>query len=730
MRQVFLEKGAITLKEICQPALEKDSVLVSVHYSFISSGTESATINNAQQNVLFTNIPQKIAKVLESIATNGIEGTKALIRGRLASSVQSLGYSISGRVIAVGSNVKKIRTGDYVACAGAGYANHADVVCVPENLTVVIPDPALLREASLTTIGAIALQGVRRAQLQLNETVAVIGLGLIGQITVQLLKQSGCKVVGIDILNDRLELALKMGADFVFNAGLKQVNKEIEFLTEHYGVDCTIITAASKSDAIVQQAMEITRKKGKVVVVGDVGLALQRAPFYQKEIDLLISCSYGPGRYDSSYEQNGNDYPFPYVRWTENRNMQAFVDLLHRKQLDVQSLISDCVPVDKVQEGYDLLQTKNCLGVVLSYLPKDDAQFVPKSTVNNTQVTQDITTDSGITFIPATKTTLRVGVVGAGGFAKIKLMPIIARMKNVSINAIVDADMSNSINVSRLYGVAKALNDDKDLFIDDLVDTVIIASPHKYHCDQALNALRHGKAVFMEKPMVTDFEQFSRLSSFLKKNPNVPFCVDYNRSFAPFVLKIKETIASRKSPLIVHYRMNAGFIPKEHWVQTEVGAGRIVGEACHIFDLFCALTGSHPVAVSVESLKPSSDDLFPTDNFSAQISFYDGSVCTLLYTSLGHADLGKERMELFYDSKCIVMDDFKVLQGYGLPASFNQKVNTGDKGHEYVLKTFLTNLQIPNAKPLISLERLNTVAELTLIIDQLACQGGGARELA
>jgi predicted dehydrogenase/threonine dehydrogenase-like Zn-dependent dehydrogenase len=724
MRQLFLEKNTVAIKYVCEPLLDDDLVLVSVHYSFISSGTESATLSNASKNVFLTNIPQKITKVLESIAMNGIEGTKALIKGRLSGTVQALGYSCSGQVIAVGKKVKNFRAGDFVACAGAGYASHADYVCVPENLVVKVSDATYLKQASITTIGAIALQGIRRAQLQLGETVCVQGLGLLGQITVQLAKRAGCKVIGIDVVDERLVQAQKLGADAVFNATSPTLIKDCAFFTKHYGVDCTLITAASKSDSLVQQAMEITRKKGKVVLVGDVGLGLERAPFYQKEIDFLISCSYGPGRYDSSYEQQGHDYPFAYVRWTENRNMQSFLELIEKNQIDINSLVSQALPVEQAADAYEQLKNRQGLGIILAYVPKDDLVIVAAQ-----EDVQKKSEQKNLAFKPATAAQLRVGFVGAGGFAKVKLMPIVAKIKNAKIHAIVDSDVSNSINVSRLYGCATSLVNDTELFDKDLVDVVVIASPHKYHCDQILTALTHGKAVFVEKPMVTDFAQLEKLNNFLTLNPSMPLCVDYNRSFAPFMRKIKAAITQRNSPLMVHYRMNAGYIPKEHWVQTDVGAGRIIGEACHIFDLFCFLTDAKPVSVSVESLNPNSENILSSDNISAQISFSDGSVCTLLYTSLGHAGLGKERMELYFDSKAIVMDDYLTLQGHGLPASFNEKVTTADKGHEYLLNQFFGSLKDSSMLMPITRERLATVAELTLIIDQLACKGGGVQEL-
>lgn len=719
MRQVFLDKGAIVVKDVCRPLLDDHSVLVSVYYSYISSGTEIATIANAGQHVLF-NVPKKIKKVLSSISSHGIDGTSALIKSKLKGELQAIGYSCSGCIIAVGKKVRSLREGDYVACAGAGVANHADIVCVPENLVVRVSKKEHLKEASLTTIGAIALQGIRRATLQLGEHVCVLGLGLLGQLTVQLAKQAGCIVTGVDLLEERLELAEECGADMVYNAADKAAQKDIIFATDQHGVDATIITAASRSDSIIQQAMEITRKKGRVVLVGDVGLNLERNPLYSKEIDFFISCSYGPGRYDASYEQQGLDYPYAYIRWTENRNMQAFVHLIEKKILNLKKLISCEVSLDKIEKAYDVIKNKKGLGAVIAYDGISGEKDIPLYG-NNAQC--------GITFIPAVKDKMSVGVIGAGGFAKIKLLPIISKVRNVKIKAVVDADVTRSMSTARLYGAARSFVSDQDLFKEDLVDAVIIASPHIFHCEQTLMALRNGKAVFVEKPMVTDFDQLHQMQDFFVQYPQAPLCVDYNRSFAPFIKKIKRVIKKRSTPLMVHYRMNAGFIPKDHWVQTEVGAGRIIGEACHIFDLFCFLTESNPLSVSVESLHSAQDSLFPTDNFSAQIHFEDGSTCSLLYTSLGHAQLGKERMELFFDSKSIVMDDYLSLTGYGLSSSFNETVKTADKGHEALLNSFFKGLRQKTVALPISIDRLKTVAELTLIVDQLACEGGGNKEL-
>lgn len=714
MRQLFLEKGAVVVKEVSQPYLDDHSVLVVVHYSFVGSETDISTIVNAKKNAVFGNVPEKIKKVLQSLAANSLAQAANLVK---SNDVQTLGHACSGVVIAVGKKVKKLRTGDFVACAGLGFANHADIICVPEYLSVKVTKQEHLKVASLTALGARSLQGIRRAQLQLGELVCVIGLGLLGQITVQLAKLAGCRVVAIDLLQDRVDLALKFGADAAYNATTCDVAKELAFFTEHYGVDTTFITATSKETVLVQQAMQITRKKGRVVIVGDIGLSMEWEPFNQKEIDLLSSCSYGPGSYDREYEYKGTDYPYSYVRWTENRNMQAFIDFVTQGSINLNQVLTVEVGINEITKAYEKLKGTKSLGVIIRYTDEQ----LPKVTKAPEK--------KQIRFMPAKKDTLRVGVVGAGCFAQATLLPLIARFKQVSMSAIVDADVSKAINVSRSFGVARALAHDEELFTDDLVDAVVIASPHTYHCEQALRAMRNGKAVFVEKPMVTDNDQLARLHSYLKEHPNVPFCIDYNRSFAPFIQKIKKELNSRNSPLIAHYRVNAGFIPKEHWVHSDVGAGRIIGDACQIIDLFYYLTDSKPVAVSVEALHTEHPNLFPTDNFSAQIAFADGSICSLLYTALGHPEFGKERMELFFDSKSILMDNYECLAGFGLPKGFDEVVSFPDKGHGALLKTFFDRSAKDPFIPPIPFERLYEVARLTLIIDQLACTGGGTKEL-
>lgn len=724
MRQVFLKKSSILVKEVCQPLMDDTTVLVAVHYSCITAGTEVATIAAAQHATVLSNLPEKMKKVLMSVADHGIGGTAALIKSKVQGELQTVGYASSGQVIAVGKKVTQLRVGDFVACAGAGFAHHADIVVVPEYLTAKVSKQDFLKSASLTTLGALALQGIRRANVQLGEYVCIFGLGLVGQISVQLARRAGCKVIAIDVVPERLELAKKMGADFVYHAQEDNIRLALDFLTHHHGVDVALVTAATAGNEWMQQALQVVRKKGKVVVVGDAGSTLGFTAPTNKELDISMAYSYSPERHEHESEHARSNYP--YVRWNEQRNMQTFLDFVEQGQVDVAPLISHQYPLEQAAQAYEVAATKQGLGVVLSY--EQEKNTIPADTHSHATA-QEHSAPPAALFKAARKDQVRLGVIGASGFAKIKLIPLVAALKHVQINAVADADIANSMNVSKLYGAAKACVADKELLESGLVDAVIIASPYTSHCDQTIAALSRGKAVLVEKPMVTDFEQLDRMRTFLHANPDVPLCVDYNRSFSPFMQKIKATIKDRTSPLIAHYRMNVGFVPKNHWAQTETSSGRIIGDACHIFDLFCFLTDARPIAVSVESLHAHRDDLFPTDNFSAQISFDDGSVCSLLYTALGHDGLGTERMELFFDSKAIVMDDYARLTGYGLPQSFNETMHVSDKGQSALLDAFFTTLMQPNAQPPIDRLRLDRVAEITLVVDKLACQGGGSQEL-
>jgi predicted dehydrogenase/threonine dehydrogenase-like Zn-dependent dehydrogenase len=720
MKQLFLTKGRVNALSVPKPQINKDRILVKVHYSFISTGTECATLSESKKSVLqksLHNTKEKINKVVGAIKENGLTATLALIKSSLNKTIE-LGYSCSGEVIAVGRGIKNFAIGDLVACAGAGIAHHAEYVLVPKHLAVKISNKKYLKQVSLTTIGAIAMQGIRRADLSLGEKVCVIGLGLIGQITAQLAKLSGCTVFGIDIDDSKLFLAQKLGCDRVFNPSAENIENDILFETEHYGVDKTIITAASESGKIIERAMNITCRKGKVVLVGDVKIDFPRSPFYEKEIDFLISCSYGPGRYDQGYEQHGLDYPFHYVRWTENRNMKLFAQLVQSEKINVTPLISGEYHVDQAKSAYESLLQKKSLGIMLKYNGREKKDIILES-VDTKTATAKSSQESSFSKIKLPETEAKkvnIALIGAGGFAKTKLLPIISKIKNINIDSIIDTNMANAISVSKLYNAKFHENDYKTVTTNPEIGAVVISTPHRLHTTQALACMSAGKAVFVEKPAAVTQAELEKLKTFFQENKNALYCVDFNRSFAPFIIKIKEVIQNRSTPLVVLYRMNSQFLDKDHWIQSEQHGGRVIGEACHIFELFNFLTESKPKSISVGSINTAREDLLKNDNFSVQISFYDGSICTLLYTALGSEIMGKERMELFFDGKSIVMDDYRKLEVFGLPKSLNKKTRYQDKGHESLLKEFMSAAQLNGPSP-IPFERIEMATQMSFDVN-------------
>ena len=722
MQQVFLEKGKAVIHSVMEPLLDPYSIVIHVQHSFISTGTEHATLKNSDTPLYkkaLKNIAQSIKKVRNSLEEHGVQGTLSLIKN-ISGQSYPIGYSCAGQVVAIGKSVRHIKIGDFVAAGGSGYAHHAEIVVVPENLVVVVKDFAQLKESSITTIGAIALQGIRRANLLLGEKVAVVGLGLLGQLTVQLAKLSGLHVVGLDVDEERCQLARDIGCDVVLNVYDENILTTTTFATEHYGFDATIITAASTDSNIIQNAIEMTRKKGKIVLVGDVKISMDREPFYQKELDFLISCSYGPGRYDKKYEQESIDYPYAYVRWTEQRNMQLIADLICEKKLNIRPLISSEYNIEKIEEAYDDLQNKKPLGIILSY-----GLEVERSTYEK-DIIPAVSQEKRLYKYP--EHLLTFAVVGVGGFTKTKLLPLLQSLSSVKIGSIVDMNITAAINIARQLGNIQYHNNYESICNDESINAALIATPHGVHAEQTVALLKAGKAVFAEKPAVVTRAQLQSLRQILSSK-SIIYSVDFNRSFAPFIQKIHRATEKRSMPLVMSYRMNAGYIPQDHWIQSTAHGGRIIGEMCHIIDLFLYLSGSRPVTINVTTLG-SRMDLNHSDNISIQFLFEDGSTAQLLYVATGNTLLAKERLEVFFEGKSIVMDDYSTLQGYGLHDSFNEKNCSVDKGHEALLKEFVLHALNPHVPPPIPHDRILTVSLLALLINELAQQGGGSLRLA
>jgi predicted dehydrogenase/threonine dehydrogenase-like Zn-dependent dehydrogenase len=698
MKQVLVRKGNIFLERVPSPLLEPGHILVEVAYSLISTGTELSSVQNSGQSLAKKALqqPEKVKKLWDFLREQGIEKTFAKVQGKMEEAAPT-GYSCSGIAIQVGEGVTDIHPGDRVACAGAGIANHAEVVLVPRNLVTVVPDGCTLKDAASMTLGAIAMQGVRRADPCLGEKVAVIGLGLLGQITVQLLKAAGCHVIGFDMDTRRVSISRQLGADHAFVSSTVDAPVEVRHLTDGHGVDATIITAASQGNEIVQQAMEITRKKGRVVVVGAVGLGLSRSPFYEKEIDFLISCSYGPGRYDEKYEKKGLDYPYAYARWTENRNMQEYLRLVGEGKVRLDAVLEREYDLSQVVQAYQELQAghEKPLGVLLRYPPVDKKEQLHKL---ETKV---------LLHSRQTSDKVRIAVVGAGGFAKGVHLPNLRKLSDLyCIHAIVSHTGSNAKATAQQFGAKYASTSYQDVLDDRDVDAVLICTRHNLHAQQAIQAARAGKAVLLEKPMALNTTELNQLTEVIKET-GISFMVGYNRRFSPSVQRAKEIISNRKNPVMISYRMNAGYLPPEHWTQTSEGGGRIIGEACHIFDLFQYLIGAPAIETSVTALTPRTEHILSEDNKSIAISYKDGSVANLIYTAMGSPDFGKEYMELYVDGKVLVLDDYRSLRVYGATEN-GWNGPRQDKGHLEELRSFVMSLREQGNPPIALMDLVET----------------------
>ncbi len=670
MKQVMVVQGQAVVEEVPAPQVEPGTVLVRVENSCISVGTEMSGLTTSSMPLWKRALrqPQNLKKVIDMAKSNGIARTYSFVQGRVGSG-NATGYSAAGTVIAVGAGIDDVEVGDRMACAGAQCAHHAEFIRVPRNLAVPIPDNLDMPAASTVTLGAIALQGVRRASPTLGECFVVVGLGVLGQITVQLLKANGCRVIGSDLDKERIAKAISMGCDAGLHPDDGPAADQVARLTDGLGADGVIITAAGTSNEIVAQAFRITRKKGRVVLVGDVGLSLSRADFFEKEIDFFISSSYGPGRYDRRYEEKGLDYPVAFVRWTENRNMGEYLHLLSTKQVKIEPLVAQVFPVDQATEAYRSLQQQTRpLMVLLSYA--HDGNVGPTYVVPNPK------------GAPSSSGRIRLALVGAGGFAKGMHLPNIQALGDkFHLRAVMSRTGHNAVGVAKQFGAAYSTTDYQAVLADPEVDAVIIATRHSLHAEMTLEALKAGKHVLVEKPLALTLQELERIEHYFVEaggKSRQILLTGFNRRFSVYAKRIHEIIKTRTAPMVMVYKMNAGYIPMNHWVHTEEGGGRNLGEACHIYDLFTFLTGSNVVDVRAAAVKSTNAYYSATDNFTASMTFEDGSIATLIYTAMGSKDYPKERLEVFVDGSVIELDDYKELRitgakHKGLTTTLNEK---------------------------------------------------------
>ncbi len=658
MLQAVVKKGKVLAEQVPTPKVSEGSVLIKVVNSCISAGTEMSNVSETGKSLIKRALeqPTEVKNALNFARENGIMKMVARIKGTLEGG-KPTGYSISGVIIGLGQGVKEYSVGDHVTAAGAGIANHAEYVDVPVNLVMKMPLQMDFKAASTVTLGGIAMQGVRRADMRLGEIAVIQGAGILGLLAQQMLQNSGVRVVVIDLDRHRLEMAAKMGAELALHPADDDIVTRVRHLSDGNGADAVLFTAATSSSEPLSQAFQMCKKKGRVVLVGVSGMEIKRGDIYQKELDFLISTSYGPGRYDANYEQKGMDYPYAYVRWTENRNMTEYLRLVHTGKIDISHLIDAVYPIEKVEEAFTALKEggeKKPIITILDYGYDESARAVQspsKVVLKHTKRENDI---------------INVAMVGVGSFATGMHLPNLQKLSSkYKIKAIVNRTGQKGKAVSIQYGADYATTDIEDVLKDEDIDLVMITTRHDSHGDLVMKCLNAGKNVFVEKPLCTTREELNAISDFYANNDSGPLLmVGFNRRFSKYAQEIQKHTKKRSGPLMIHYRMNAGYIPMNVWVH-EAG-GRIVGEGCHIVDLMTSLTQAKISSISNEHLTPASEHYSMHDNRSIVLKYDDGSVAHIQYFAVGSKQYPKEFMEVHFDDKTIAMDDYKSLKGYGV----------------------------------------------------------------
>lgn len=677
MKQLLqnLRDGRLDLAEVPVPQPSGNRLLVRTQASLISAGTERMAAQLARKGLLgkARARPDLVQKVLTKLQRDGLLATLRSVQQQL-DRWAPLGYSAAGEIVAVGPQVESLRVGQRVACAGAGIANHADYNCVPELLAAAVPDGVNLEDAAYATVGAITLQGIRNADLRLGEYAVVIGLGLLGQLAVQILRAAGCHVAGLDPVAARCELALAAGASLAIAPNQAAVSA-IRHWTHNLGADAVIITAATSSNSPVELAAEIARDRARVVMVGVTGMNIPRKPYYEKELTFIVSRSYGPGRYDPQYEQHGHDYPPGYVRWTEQRNLQAFLELVAQGAVRPSLLTTHRFPIDEAAQAFEMILAGKTpyLGVLLTYPEQESPQ---RRVELPPPVGHKTSPDAvGVSFI------------GAGSFAQSVLLPNLRKLPKVRFRGIVTASGMTARTVGQKYGFAWCGTDLAEVLADDQTDVVFIVTRHSQHAPMVCQALQAGKAVFCEKPLAITPQQLDEVEHTLRRSGG-PLMVGFNRRFAPLAQRLKQFLAGR-GPLHVTYRVNAGTIPPEHWLADPAEGGRIIGEACHFFDFFAFLTESQPVELS----RLSPQGLSPRDDGQFLIRYGDGSVCHLVYATGGAASFSKERIEVHAGGATAVLEDFRLLELVESTGKRRRhKLWQADKGHAAMLAAWLEAL--------------------------------------
>ena len=698
--------GELAVLDVPAPQVPRGGILVRTRASLVSAGTERTMASFAQANLLqkARSRPDLVRQTVEKARRDGILDTIDAVRNRLDQPMP-LGYSAAGEVIEAGADAGGFKTGDRVACAGGGYAVHAQIIAVPRNLAVPIPDAVSFEQAAFTTLGAIAMHGIRLAGVQLGETVAVIGCGLLGLMTVQMLRAAGCVVLGLDPNESRAALARTLGAHWA-GTDPAELATRVAAASSGQGADAVLITADTPSNQPVELAAEISRKRGVVISVGAVGTQIPRKPYFEKELDFRISRSYGPGRYDAEYEQKGHDYPYEYVRWTENRNMRGFVDLMAAGAVDVDALITHRFDIEQAERAYDLIMGRTeepFLGVVLGYAAEPSLARTVELPVIGSR-------------LPGTgnrqPATVSVGVAGAGLFANAVLLPALKKTAGVDLISVSSAAGVSARSAAQKFGFASASTSFDEMLADARVNTVAILTRHDLHARQVVAALRAGKHVFVEKPLCLTFDELREIESAARDAGRM-LMAGYNRRFAPFVVRLRRALREVREPLMLTMRVNAGYIAPEHWTHDpEQGGGRLRGEGCHFIDLLIDLAGSRVRRVTACALPDSGR--YRQDNFEVSLEFENGSIGTLVYVANGAKSFGKELIEAFGGGVSARIDDYRDLRIQRASGAEHERSRLRqDKGHRAEWEAIVNHLTNRGPAP-IELEELLHSARVTL----------------
>jgi predicted dehydrogenase/threonine dehydrogenase-like Zn-dependent dehydrogenase len=706
-----VRSGEVAGHEVPQPELRPGGILVRTAFSAISAGTELAHREQVEKSLLGKALarPDLVRQVVDFARTAGVKAAYQRVQSRL-DTLAPLGYSCAGTVIAAGQGVTEFQPGDRVACAGAGYASHCEVNFIPRNLAARVPDRVPLEAASLTAIGAIALQGFRQSQAVLGEVVAVIGAGLVGVLTIQLAKAAGCRVIAIDLDPQRVEQAKGFGADLALCSGDRDTPARVHEFTRH-GADVAIITAATTSAEPVELAANVSRDRGRIVVVGTVNLGVSRAPMYRKELSLVLSRSYGPGRYDPRYEEDGLDYPVGYIRWTEQRNMEAFLELLASGSVNVTAFTERRCPVEQGSAAYQELKSTGAYTVLVEY-------------PNRAVITMPTPLGDTVPSSGAPRgSQLRIGCIGAGSFARATIFPALRQTRGVTLHSVATASGVASESARRLFGFGRAVPP-ADLLQDRDADAVFVLSRHDSHAQYVIAALSNHKPVFVEKPLATNREQLEEIRCAYqaeKETNQAPFLmVGFNRRFAPFTEKLKQFFTGRQEPMMVHVRVNGGYIPHDHWVQQNTsGAGRIIGEFCHFVDWARCVIDTPIVSVTANALPDGAR--YNRDNVVATLAFEDGSIASVSYLANGDRSIPKEQFEVFCEGKVGRIVDFCTLE-LARDGKTRRTKGRRDKGHTHEIELTLEAIRRGANSP-IPFEELIEVSEATIAVVEAIATG-------